>query len=74
MFMAPPVRARPARPRALHRVVGAPALLIAAVFMLPWLVLYAAYGLIALALRNVVKGPRTLVAMVDYAGEVLIGR
>lgn len=64
MYMAPVTRtvSAPSRP-ALRRTVGLPVLLLAALVMLPWLLI----NLMMLSARFGVQA-------VDYAGQVALGR
>lgn len=73
MYMAPIVRARaPVSPTA-RRVTGAIVLPLSAAVMLPFLAGYALYAGLALGVRGVIKAPRTVLQMVDYAGTVILG-
>jgi hypothetical protein len=72
--MGPITRAKPAPSLAIKRAVGAPVLLLSALFMVPFLAGYAVYGVTAVAIRSLANLPKTLVGMVDYAGEVILGR
>ena len=74
MYMAPFVAAKPPVSSTAQRLTGLVVLPVSALVMLPFLAGYAAYAAVALALRGVVKGPRALLAMVDYAGQVALGR
>jgi hypothetical protein len=74
MYMGPITRAKPAVSPLVRRSVGAVALPVAGVVMLPFLAGYALYAGVALTARGLLAAPRALGEMVDYAGEVLVGR
>lgn len=73
MYMAPIVRAKPPVSTLARRATGAVVLPLSVVAMVPFLAVYAVYGGVALALRGLVKAPRTLFEMVDYAGSTILG-
>lgn len=58
----------------LRRTVGMPVLVASAVVMVPWLVVTGAVSGVVLGARGLVAAPRTLGAMLDYAGRVALGR
>lgn len=73
MYHAIVARAQEPAP-VLRAVIGVPVLLLAALIMLPWLVLNAAVSATVLMGRGLIHGPRALVQAVDYAGRVALGR
>lgn len=74
MYMAPITRAKAAPSPAVRRTVGAVALPVAGVVMVPFLAAYAVYAGVALTARGLAAAPRAIGEMVDYAGGVLVGR
>ena len=74
MYMAPITRAKAPPSAAVRRTVGAIAVPVAGVVMVPFLAGYALYAGAVLAVRGLVAAPRALGDIVDYAGEVLVGR
>ena len=72
MYMTPIVRALSSP--IVRRATGAVVLPLSAAAMLPFLAGYAVYAGVALTLRGAVRAPRLLVEIVDYAGDVVLGR
>jgi hypothetical protein len=72
-----PAARRPARPPSgtLPRVVaGVPTLALAAVVMVPWLAGNALIAGVAIGVRALPGAPRALMAAIDYAGSIALGR
>ena len=74
MRMGPIVTAKSPAPAALRRTVGALALLLAALVMLPWLGVHALVAAITLTARAIPAAPHAALAAIDYAGAVALGR
>lgn len=74
MYMAPIVAAKAPVSTTKQRMVGLAVLPVSAVVMVPFLAGYAIYAVLALAVRGLFKAPRALLDMVDYAGQVALGR
>jgi hypothetical protein len=72
MYMEPIVATATVSPLK-RRLVGVPVLAVSALVMVPWLGLNLAWSGLALGARGIVKLPRTLTTMVDYAGAVALG-
>ena len=73
MYMQPITRAKaPASPRR-RRLVGAPVLLASAAVMLPWLTVTLVFSGAVLGAQSLVRLPRLLLTMIDYAGAVALG-
>ncbi|WP_332788607.1 hypothetical protein [Sphingomonas sp. GB1N7] len=74
MYMAPITAAKAPVSTTAQRVTGLIVLPISAVVMVPFLAGYAVYAVAALGVRGLIKAPRALLQMVDYAGQVALGR
>lgn len=74
MYMAPITAAKAPTSTAVQRLVGIAVLPVSAVIMVPFLAGYAIYAVTALSLRGLSKAPRALLDMIDYAGQVTLGR
>lgn len=74
MYMAPITRAKAPPSAGVRRGVGVVALPVAGIVMVPFLAGYALYAGMALSVRAIAAAPRALGDMIDYAGEVLVGR
>lgn len=74
MYMGPVIAARAPAATPLRRAVGVPVLLLAAIVMLPWLAVNALVAGVALGWRGARRLPAVLLAMIDYAGTVALGR
>ena len=74
MYMAPITAAKAPVSTTAQRIVGFAVLPVSALVMVPFLVGYAIYAVTALSLRGIFKAPRALLDMVDYAGQVALGR
>lgn len=73
MYMAPIVRAKPRVTVTARRATGLVVLPLSVAAMVPFLAVYAVYVGVALTLRGLLRVPRTLVEMIDYAGDVVLG-
>ena len=74
MYMAPIVAAKPPVSTSAQRLTGLIVLPLSALVMVPFLAGYAVYAAGALSLRGLWKAPSALLQMVDYAGQVALGR
>jgi hypothetical protein len=74
MYMAPITAAKAPVSTTAQRLTGLVVLPVSAMVMVPFLVGYAVYAVAALGLRGLFKAPRALREMVDYAGQVALGR
>jgi hypothetical protein len=74
MYMAPIVAAKAPVSTTTQRMVGLVVLPVSAVVMVPFLAGYAIYAVTALSLHSIVKAPRALLDIVDYAGRIALGR
>ena len=74
MYMAPITAAKAPVSTTAQRLTGLVVLPISAVVMVPFLAGYAVYAVVALGARGLAKAPRALLDMVDYAGQVALGR
>ena len=74
MYMGPITRAKPAVSPTVRRAVGAVALPLAGLLLLPFLSAYALYAGTVIGMRSLGGAPRLLGQAVDYAGGVLVGR
>lgn len=72
MYMAPIVRAKPPVSTTVRRATGLVILPLSAMTMLPFLAAYSVYAGGVLALRGLVRVPRTLVEMIDFAGSSVL--
>lgn len=73
MYMAPIVRTKPAVSVMRRRLSGGVVMPLAVLFMLPFLTLYAIYAATMLGVQGMVKAPRALLQMIDYAGTAVLG-
>ena len=73
MYMAPIVRTKAPVSTIARRATGAVVLPLSVAFMVPFLAAYAVYVGLALSVRAIVKAPRALLDMVDYAGTAILG-
>lgn len=74
MYIGPIVRAKAPVKTPVRRSVGTVVLLVSGLVMLPWLAGYALFAGVALAFRLAGRAPRALLDMIDYAGEIALGR
>jgi hypothetical protein len=74
MYMAPITAAKAPVSTTAQRLVGLVVLPVSAIVMLPFLTGFAIYAATALGLGALAKLPRALLGMVDYAGQVALGR
>lgn len=74
MYVAPIVRARTPASPVVRRMAGAPTLLVAAFILVPWLAIALSTAALVLLVRGIVLTPGVLARMIDYAGEVVLGR
>jgi hypothetical protein len=73
MYMAPIIRTKPAVSVMRRRLSGGVVMPLAVLFMLPFLTLYAIYAATVLGVQGMVKAPRALLQMIDYAGTAVLG-
>ncbi|MBJ6123392.1 hypothetical protein [Sphingomonas mollis] len=74
MYMGPIVAAKSSSSPLARVLVGIPTLMLAAMLLLPWLAANAMAAGLMLGLRALPGAPRALMAAIDYAGTVALGR